>query len=409
MEIVFPKLTEYQQEAYDWLEDPYCSSKVCVIKAIRQCGKTFFLQVELIQMAVRHKTISAIFEPTLALARKVYKSIYKALEPTGLIQSANAQLLEIELTNGSELLFKSTEQMNRGITITGLLILDECAYLNNDAIYEILPMVNAHLAPILIASSPFTMDGYFYDMYMKGLGNGIRIKTFDWSTHPETKRFLPDEQKELFRQTMSRAKFQTEILGQFLTDGGLLFTNIDACVKEAEDTDILFMGIDFGTGSDEDYTVLSVFNDNGQMVGIHRTNNLTPMAQVEWLTELINGYAKNHTIKTILGEINSIGKVYADLLKQSLKPITITDWVTSNKSKQDLVTTFQLALENEMVSLLNEPNLLNELRHFQAEINVKTKTITYAGYKCHDDMVMSSLLGFYAYKKGLGNARIVLV
>lgn len=412
MEIVFPKLTSYQQEAYDWLGDPYKSGKIEVIKAIRQCGKTFFIQVQLIQMALRHAgTISAVFEPTSDIARKVYKSIYKALEQTNLIKSANAQLLEMELTNGSSILFRSSEAMNRGLTITGLLVLDECAYLDNDGIYAILPLVNAHFAPIIIASSPFTMEGYFYDMYMKGLQDNPRIKTFDWSKHPETSRFLPDEQKELYRQTMSRAKFTTEILGDFLTDGGLLFVNIDGCLKDAEDTNTLYMGIDFGAGSDEDYTALAVFNTYGEMLHIHRTNHLTPMQQVEWLCDLIIGYSEEHSIRTILGEINSIGKVYEDAMKVLLKPkkLTVTDWVTTNKSKQDLVTTFQLALENGMIGLLNEPNLLNELRHYQAEINVKTKTVTYNGYKCHDDMVMATMLGYYAYKKGLGNSRIVIV
>lgn len=410
IELVFPKLTSYQQEVYDWLDDPYVSSKICVIKAIRQCGKTFFLQVELIKMAVSHKTTSAIFEPTISLARNVYKSVYKALERTGLIKGANAQLLEIELTNGSTILFRSTESMNRGLSITGLCILDECAYLDDSAIYDILPMVNAHLAPLIIASSPFTMDGYFYDMYMKGLKDGLRIKTFDWSHHPETKRFLTDEQKELYRQTMSRAKFTTEIEGDFLTGGGLLFTNIDKCLKRAENTETIYIGIDFATGSDADYTALSVFNNMGEMMAIHRTNNITPTQQVEWLCELINGYAENHTIGRILGEINSIGKVYVDMMKSGLKQgISITDWVTSNKSKQDLVTTLQLALENEMIGLLNEPTLLNELRHYQAEINIKTKSVTYNGYKCADDQVLATMLGYMAYRKGLGNTRIVLV
>ena len=410
MEIVFPKLTGYQQEVYDWLGDPYRSQKVAIIRSQRQVGKTFFLQVELIQMAVTHAgTVSAIFEPTIALGRKVWKSVVKALEPTGLIKSSNAQLLEVELTNGSTILFRSCESTNRGISLD-LCILDEAAWLSEESIFEILPMVSARQAALILASTPFTMDGYYFTMFQKGMEGDPRIKTFDWSSNPETKRFLTDEQKELFKQTMSRSSYLTDICGQFLTSQGLLFQHLDECVKEApEDTDVIYMGIDFGTGSEEDYTVLSVFNANGEMTNIHRTNHLTPMQQMEWLAELINGYAKDHSIRTVLGEINSIGKVYADVIKSLIKPVAITDWVTTNKSKQELVTTFQLALENEMVGLLREPNLLNELRHYTAEINVKTKTVTYNGYKCHDDCVMASMLGYYAFKKGLGNARIVLM
>lgn len=409
-ELVFPALTAYQQEVYDWLADPYCSQKVAVIRSQRQVGKTFFLQVELIQMATLHPgTVSAIFEPTIALARKVWKSIVKALEPTGLLKSSNAQLLEVELNNGSTILFRSCESINRGLSLN-LCILDETAWLDEESIYNILPMVNAHQAPLILASTPFAMEGYFFTMFQKGLEGNPRIKTFDWSTHPETARFLPEEQKELFRQTMSKSAYQTEILGQFLVSQGLLFNNVAECVKEApQDTNTVYMGIDFANGGEGDYTALSVFSSAGDLLHIHRTNNLTPMEQMNWLAELINGYAKEYSIRTILGEVNSLGKVYADVIKTMIKPNTITDWVTTNKSKQDLVTTFQLGLENQMVGLLNEPNLLNEIRHYQAEINVKTKTITYSGHKCHDDLVMCCMLGYYAYKKGLGNARIVLV
>lgn len=408
MELVFPKLTQYQQDVYDWLSDPYESGKIAVIKSVRQSGKTFLLQVELLKMAFSHRCTSVVFEPTLALARKVYKTISKSLEESGLIKISNGQLLELEFTNGSEILFRSTESMNRGLTVTGFLVLDECAYLDDEAIYSILPLVNAHKAPILIASSPFTMDGYYYTMYLKGLEDSTSIKTFDWASHPEISRFLSDEQKALYKQTMSRAKYTTEILGQFLADGGLLFTGLENCIGTPDDNKTIYIGIDFATGSEGDYTVLSAINGSGQMVKLFRTNNLSPMQQIEWLCGLILDLANNYTIRTILCEENSIGKVYIDAMKQRLKSknIAITNWTTSNKSKQDLVTTFQIALENQYVQLLDNPVLLNEIRKYQAEINAKTKTISYNGYKSNDDTVIATMLAYWAFKKTLGKFSI---
>ena len=407
--IVLPKLTSYQQEVYDWLDDPLGTGKIAVIKSVRQSGKTFFIMVEVLKAALAHSCISAVFEPTLGLSRNVYKSIYKALEKTGLVKIANAQLLEIELTNGSTILFRSTEQMSRGLTISGILVLDECAYLDDEAIYSILPLVNAHNAPIIIASTPFTMDGYYYEMYKRGLEDGDAIKTFDWSKHPETARFLTEEKKELYKQTMSRAKYTTEVLGEFLVDGGLLFQGLDAAQGEPDKEDrIIYMGIDFGTGGEEDYTVLSVINNSGQMVKMYRTNNLTPTQQVDWLCGLILDLKTRYTIKTILCEYNSIGTVYIDFMKKRLQPekIQLTNWVTTNKSKQDLVTTFQIGLENGMVRILPDPVLLGELKKYQAEINTKTKTVTYNGFKSHDDTVIATMLAYWAYKKSLGNAAI---
>ena len=408
MEIVFPKLMSYQQEVYDWLDDPYKTGKIAVLKAVRQCGKTFFIQIEVIQMALTHSTVSAIFEPTLALARNVYKTIVKALEPTGLVKGANAQLLEIELTNGSTILFKSTEQINRGLTITGILVLDECAYLDDEAIYSVLPLANAHNAPIIIASTPFTMDGYYYNMYLKGLDGSTSIRTFDWSKNEDISQFLTEEKKELYRQTMSRAKFTTEILGEFLTDGGLLFTGMENCIGRGGTGPIVYCGIDWATGVDGDYTVLSVFDNRGEMVALHRTNNLSPTEQINWISGLLLDLAETKDIANVLAEYNSIGSVYIDVLKKTLarKNIPISEWTTTNKSKQDLVTTFQIGLENGYLRLLNEPNLLNELRKYQAEINAKTKTITYNGYKCHDDTVIATMLAYWAYKKSLGKLSI---
>lgn len=411
MQIILPKLTTYQMEVFDWLQDPYKSGKIAVIKSVRQSGKTFFIMTEVLKMALTHKSTSAIYEPTMSLARNVYKSIFKALETSGLLKIANAQLLEIELTNGSTILFRSTEQMSRGLTVTGILVLDECAYEDEEAIYTILPLANAHNAPIIIASTPFTMDGYYYTMYMKGMEGGEMIRTFDWSRHPETSRFLTQEKKELYRQTMSRAKYTTEVEGEFLADGGLLFQGLDSCQGEPDESRIVYIGIDFGTGSEEDYTVVSVINNHGQMVKMYRTNNLSPTQQVEWISGLILDLASRYTIRNVLCEYNSIGTVYIDFMKKKLagRKIPLTNWVTTNKSKQDLVTNFQIALENGYVQILKDPVLLGELKKYQAEINTKTKTISYNGYKSHDDTVMATMLAYWAYKKNLGQFSFAMV
>lgn len=410
MTLNFPKLTAYQQEAYDWLGDPFESGKVLVLKSVRQSGKTFFIQVELSIMAFRHPgTLSIVYEPTLALARQVYKSMVKAFDEGELIKNANAQLLEIEFVNGSSILFKSTEQVSRGLTVTGLLILDECAYLVEDEIFSILPLISAHNSPLVIASTPFSCSGYYFEMFNRGLsGEDPLIKTFDWSKHPEVGRFLTQEKKELYRQTMSRAKYQTEILGEFLVNEGLLFQGInDVLINTPGDGNVVYCGIDFGTGSEKDYTVLSVIDNQANMVEIHRTNNLTPTQQVDWLCGLLIDLKSRKEIKTILCEWNSIGSVYIDMMKKRLPGYPIQDWLTTNKSKQELVTNLQIAIENGYIHLLSNPNLINELLHYQADINAKTKTVTYNGASGYnDDTVIATMLAYWAYKNSLGKFTI---
>lgn len=406
MKIKFPKLTSYQQDVYNWLDDPFESGKIAVIKSPRQRGKTAFCGIELIQMALRHPgSASYVFEPTLNLARKVFKSIEKSLLPTGMLVINNSQLLELGLSNGSTISFRSTEQTSRGLTVTGILVLDECAYLSDEVIYELLPLVGAHKAPILIASTPFIKDGYFYNMWELGLSvKNKSVRSFDWNRYGDSERFITKEQKDLFRKTMSPQKYRTEIDGEFLESGGLLFIGLDGCITTQDSLvfDELYIGIDFASGKGGDYTVISVLNSSGKQVLLERTNGLAPMAQVDWLVGIINQLASRAAIRAIQAEVNSLGVVYIDALrKQLIYPII--EWTTSNESKRRIITQLQLAFEQGKIEILPDIAQLNELRKYEMQVNPKTKTVTYNGAAgSHDDTVMALAFAYDAYLAGGG-------
>lgn len=405
LRIVFPKLTKWQQDTHEWLGDPYQSGKIAVIKSPRQRGKTALCVVELIEMALKHPgCASYVFEPTLNLSRKVYKSVEKSLTKTGLLTINNSQLLEIGLSNGSTISFRSTEQNSRGITVTGLLVLDEDAYLDEEVIYELLPLVNVHKAPILICSTPFVKEGHFFDMYSLGLTDrNPLVKTFDWSKYPVTPEFLSPEQDALYKQTMTPQKYRTEILGEFLEDGGLLFTGFNNCILESEaEIDDLFIGIDFASGKGGDFTVLSALNSKGEQVVLERTNNLAPMAQVDWLAGLVNSLSTRGRIRVIQAEVNSLGVVYIDALRRQIT-YPIYEWTTSNESKRRIISQLQLAFEQKKISIIGDHTQLNEIRKYEMQINAKTKTVTYNGAgNTHDDTIIALALAYDAYIAGGG-------
>ena len=408
MQINFPKLTDWQQETYDWLGDPFKSGKIAVIKSPRQRGKTAFCSVELITMALKHAgTASYVFEPTLNLARKVFQSIEKSLVQTGMLTIDNSQLLELGLSNGSTISFRSTEQSSRGLTCTGLLVLDECAYLDEDVIFDLLPLVNVHKAPILIASTPFIREGYYYSMFQLGLTDTNKsVRTFDWCKYPVDERFLSPEQDKLYKESMSPQKYRTEILGEFLDGGGLLFSNFDNCIIGNDEAfDVLHLGIDFASGKGGDYTVLTALNSRGRMVLLERTNNLSPMEQVDWLAGIIGSLGSRARISTIQAEVNSLGVVYIDALRQKVS-YDIVEFSTSNESKRRIITQLQLAFEQEKIGILDNPVLLGEIRRYEMEINPKTKTVTYNGKGGHDDTVMALAIAYDGYLNPSGGFEI---
>lgn len=338
--------------------------------------------------------------------------MYDMLNGSGCIKSANATLLEIEFVNGSRVLFKSTEQQNRGFTVD-FLILDECAWLNDDDIFTILPLAQARNAQMIIVSTPFTEEGYFYRMYMIGHdGSNENIKLFDWTKSPDIGRFLTDEKKEFYKKTMSREKYTTEVEGKFLTSDGLLFTNISNCLGVEDNSSVIYIGVDFSNGNGGDYTVVSVMNNNGHLLKQYRTNSQSPTEQIEWIVEIVSTLKKKYEIKTLIGEVNSMGAVYIDSINKKLQGtgIMMYEWNTSNTSKNDIITSLQIAFENEMIRIPDEPTLINELRHYEAVVNPKTKTITYNGHAgFHDDCVMSLAITYNAYKKSLGKFEIRFV
>ena len=409
MTLIMPQLTDYQQRAFDFFGDG--RGKILIIKAPRQVGKTFFNISELIYSAsVLKKSVSIIVEPSVFLARKVYNDITKALNGSGVIASANSTTCEINFINGSQIICRSIESMSRGLTVSGILIIDETCFIDDESIYTLLPLINANNAGLILTSSPFTAEGYFYNMYIKGLeGNDPNIKSFDWAKEEGIKKFLTEEKKALYKSVMSKNKYTTEILGEFLTNDGLLFTNISACIGDAVPTEkTAYIGIDFATGSDGDYTVLTAINGKGQVFKQVAVNDLTPTKQVDWLVGIIENIKKGYTIRTILAEKNSIGAVYIDYMRKSLlkSNLTVQEFITTNDSKRRIIEQLQTAFEQATITIPNDPVLINELKRFQATVNPTTKVVRYEGKNAHDDRTMSLAFAYEAYLRRLGNFTI---
>lgn len=403
-----PKLKPWQQKGFDFLYNQKGQGKTLVVKAKRQIGKSW-LAISLLSHYASLKTISAVVEPTLAQSRRVFKQIVKAFANTGIIESANAATLEISFINGAEILFKSAQQGDsiRGFTVTGILIIDEAAFIEDEIIDILMPLVDANNANVVLISTPLFTSGRFYDEFISESPNKLVL---DWNDY-DTSEFLSLQKLEEYRNKISPNKFKSEYLGQFITENGLLFSNLESCIGEPKKTEIIYLGIDFATGSGTDWTVISAINQNGEQVFIKRVKDMTPTQQVDWLVGIIKDCKEHYEIGKLLAEENSIGKVYNDLLKAKLRPfgVHLTDWTTTNSSKKRLVDTLQLAFDNNRIKILNNDKLLDELRKFQANINFRTNVTTYAAATGNDDMVMALMLSYYAFRGSLGNYNISFV
>ena len=391
MEIIFPKLHKHQRVVYDAVINDNGAGNIYVVKSKRQCGKSFVASLILIYFSLNKKdTVSILIEPTLNQSRRMFKDIVKMLEGSGIIKNANQSLLTIDFINGSEIIFKSAEQYDaiRGYSVSGILIIDEGAFIRDD-VYEILfPLRDVFNAPMLVISTPLFCDGYFYRLF-----TSTNSKSYDWCDY-DTSYFLSDEKLEQYRNTLSDLKFRSEYLGLFITDGGYVFRNITKCVLG--DSDItgepVCVGIDWAVGNDGDDTVLSLLDANANAVEFVRLNNMSPVEQIDAIAGKLN---TTPSLKKVVVEQNSIGNVYLDMLKHKyIRHSIVTKFNTTNESKRRIIEQLATAFQNESVHIPNDRELINQLQHYAVEKTAKG--YTYNGQGAHDDYVMSLAMAYDA-------------
>ena len=404
MNIVFPKLELWQQDVYDSMDGAYHSGNIYVVKSKRQVGKSCLAALLLIEYALKYKCISVVVEPTQAQSRRLYKQIVDMMAKTGLVKSANSQLLTIEFTTGSEILFKSAEQKDalRGFTVSGILVIDEAAFIPND-IFEILyPTCDANNAPILVISTPLFCSGEFYELYIRGINGDARVISFDWSKY-DTSKYLSKEKLEYYRNTISPLKFRSEYLGEFITEGSYLFGDVTKNIRKSDGIAV-YAGIDWGSGNDGDFTVMVLMDDNGCVVDIMAMKDVQPTEQIEILSRRINS---TPTLKCVCVEMNSIGRIYYDSLQKKVS-VDIRQFQTTNDSKRNIIEQLIEAFLKEYIHIPDDPELQRELQHYAVE---KTKTgYTYNGADgVNDDYVIALALAYDTYLKNMGVFNFSLV
>ena len=407
----------HQRAVHTLMKDAYRSGRIFVVKAKRQVGKTTMAENALLDMAINHKgTLSCLVEPTLDQARRVYKEIVKAIEHTPVIKRKNDSLLELEFINGSSIIFKSAEQRDnlRGFTVTGLLVVDECAFIQDDIFDILLPTTDVHRAPILLISTPKLKQGFFFRYWSAGAeGVNPNIVSVDFNDF-DTSFLLSPEKLEQYREMMPKSQFTTEYLGEFLDSDSILFTNLRECVAAPGKDGDLYVGIDWGSGAGGDYTAVTAFTSERRMAFTDYFNDKSTFEQARYIADLLCLYGAR--VKAIKAESNSIGTPMIALLKDELDKRNRRDlsrlvdpFVTTNNEKVRLVNQLQVALERKTISLVDDRGLLTQLAAYEATYNPRTGSVSYnAPPGLHDDCCISTMLSLDALEGSARTGKYVL-
>lgn len=372
------------------------SGHIHIVKSKRQVGKSLLIIGELLYFAINnHKTVNGCISPTLNQSRKIYKDILNAIEKSGVVKKKNDSLLEITFINDSTILFKSAEQKDnlRGYTYTGLLCIDEAAYISDEVYGIVKPSTDVWRCPVLITSTPKFRLGFFFELFNKGLTGVKGISSYDFNNY-DTSVLLSAAALEMYKQMLPKNQFLTEYLGEFMDSDSSVFTGFKECIKQPLNDDYkqLFIGIDWGNGTNNDDTVICGLNERGEQVFLEYFNNKNTTEQIEYIYFYLKPFLPK--IKNILCECNSLGKPLTELLRSRIgKAGLVQDWITTNESKARLVSQLQVAFEQKQITLIDDEKQTAELSMYEASYNMKTGNVSYnAPNGGNDDICIGLML-----------------
>ena len=382
-------LTPKQKEAYDIMHEK--DTRFLIARWSRQCGKTVFAEIMMIEYLCKKNTFNAYISPTFSQGKKVYSELVQLLDGTGIISKANAADLKIESVYGSTLKFFSMESATaiRGNTVSGLLVMDEAAFFplqlpdGSDPYYNVIfPIIKARKPKVLVISTPNGKQGMYYSLYLKAFNKEKGYRELTATIYDDN--LISKEEVEEIKLGYPPLAWSQEFMVEFLDNALTVFPGFSERFDGEYEGGKCWIGID-PSSVGEDNTILTVINDKNQ-VRQHKIDGELDSKYAQ-LSKWINYY---NPVATYC-ESNSIGEVMAFEIKKKLyRKSNFYTFATTNETKKQYISLIAVAVANNEIHFEKNNTLLySEMGTFSFKLT-KGGNITYAAREgFHDDTVTS--------------------
>jgi phage terminase large subunit-like protein len=368
------------------------SEKYYILNIGRQFGKTLLATNQLLYWALNNKNVKCAWvSPTYKQSKKVFDEMYKAFQKRPEIyRTVNRSELLLEYASGSTIQFFSAERYDniRGFTFE-YLVCDEFAFMSEQAWTEVLrATVLVKGRKVLLISTPKGRN-HFYKLYQMD-GYNPQYKSFTMTSY-DNPIIIPSEIDDA-KQTLPDHVFRQEYLAEFIDGGAGMFKDVQIN-NVPEMTGRYYAGIDVGRA--DDYTVLTILNNKSEMVYCDRWR------QMDWteIVQKIKQQLEKYNPDTLI-EVNSVGDAVFEMLRNEIPSVYIAPFVTTSKSKQDIIENLIVANQDKTLKVLQNEWLLKELEVFSYEYNPKTRSVKYsAPFGFHDDGVMSLAIAYQSFRQ----------
>lgn len=374
-----------------------CPARFRVLCAGRRFGKTRLGVMECIDAANRGG-VAWWVSPTYKMSDVGWRPLRQI---AGRIPTVDVSLVDrrVRFPGGGSVTVRSADNPNslRGEGLD-FLVMDECAYIAEDAWVEALrPALSDRKGRALFISTPRGRN-WFWKIYQRGLEVSEEWASFTFPTSANP--YIDPAEIEAARITLPELTFEQEYLAQFLENSGTVFRNIAACMgapanARPEDHAMhrIVMGGDWGKQAD--FTALSIGCATCKLeLHLDRFNKIDYHFQrerlgVAWEVWQVGGG---------LLETNSIGTPNLEELQRS--GYKVSGFETTAASKPPLIENLALTLEKAEWQFLPDPVARGELEAYERTVSPITGRSQYsAPVGMHDDTVIARALMLRAAEK----------
>lgn len=389
-----------------WQEDVLEYEGNIALRAGRQVGKSTIISIKAAKEAIAKPKFSImIISATERQAYLLFSKILLYLDDNyrGMIKRGKERPTksEIKLKNGSVIRCLPTGLDGlgiRGYTIN-LLIADEAAFIPDSVWQAVTPALATTGGRIILLSTPFGRQGYFYERFMDDDFKKWHISSEDVAEErAEPQRTYMKEFQDKEKKRMSKLQYAQEYLGEFVDELRQLFS--DDLIKKScvlRRPELIqhhlqhFLGVDIARLGDDEGTY-EIIRKDGDEKFIHVENIVTKKKITTYTFDKICALERQYTLNKIGIDAGS-GSLGVGILDFLLRePIVRKKVVALNNLsrsldyrgerkrqllKEDMYFNLLALMEKDQLKLLNDDDVIESLRSVQYEyvISPGKKTI----------------------------------
>jgi hypothetical protein len=354
-----------------------------------------------IRTALEHRP-AGWFGPTYKLLEESWRELKRLLGPTITLKSEQEHRLELYGGGTIECWSMDTGDPARGRKYARIVV-DEAAMVPN-----LLDIWNQALRPTLAdlageswwLSTPRGLND-FYTLYQRGQDT-LEPEWASWQMPTTVNPHINAEELLAAKHEMPERDYAQEFEARFLqVEGAGVFRGVGAVsrLQPALPTrgHVHVFGVDWGRSND--YTVVSVIDAT-----LMEQRVIDRFSNIEWelQTERLHKLAEVFHPVTIVAEANAMGgplierlqRGYPRLVGAPRPPLPVYAWTATAGTKAAVIQALSLAIEQGVVTLLDDQVQQGELLSYEGHVNVNGMVRYSAPAGMHDDTVIGLALAY---------------